>query len=102
MQRLYLNLKLSRNLTDKECAKRMGISRDELIKRKKQWGMKFRRQKDNIQGVSEYDFNRGSKIGLSRSRILKRVRDLGWDVERAVTEKLDKTKINHRGSNKND
>ena len=95
MQRQYMNLKLSRNLTDLECAKKLGISRDKLIAKKKQWGINLRRQKDNMFGVSEPDFEKGRKIGLSRKLILNRVRDHGWTVEKAVNEPKDKTKMNN-------
>jgi hypothetical protein len=40
----------------------------------------------NDYGVTEEDFVVAAKNGLERWFVLKRVRDLFWDVERAITE----------------
>jgi hypothetical protein len=102
VKRIYMNLKLSRNLTDRDIAKKLGITRYKLMEMKKTWGLNLRKQKDNVCGLSEEDFKRGNKIGLTRRRILKRVRDLGWTIEMAITEPLDKTKIHVEWRTKND
>ena len=99
LMRQYLNLKMTRNLSDRDISKRLGISRDRMIALKKEWGLKFKRQKDNMYGVSEEDFKQGSKIGLHRKLILNRIRDLGWTVEKAISEPKDETKMNNKKEN---
>lgn len=100
--RKYMNIKMSRNLTDKKIAEMLGISRDKLTSLKKTWKLPLKKQKDNLQGLSERDFEIGALHGLSRSIILRRVRDRGWTVEKAIREPKDETKIHTEWRTKNE
>jgi hypothetical protein len=102
LMRQYMNLKTSRNLTDHQIAKIIGVTKWDLVELKKEWELPLRKGKDNMQGVSEMDFKTGARNGLSRRLILRRVRDYGWEVERAIREPLDESKRNNRRKTENE
>jgi hypothetical protein len=102
LMRKYMNIKLSRNLTDRKIAEMLGISRDKLISLKKTWKLPLKKQKDNMQGLSERDFEIGALHGLSRSIILRRYETEVGQLRKAIREPKDETKIHTEWRTKND
>lgn len=78
-------------LTDAEIAKKLFTNTGTLDKWKRQYGIKWPNKcKKNPRDVTEAQFAKAAEIGLSRRRVLTRIRDDGWSTERAISEPLKK------------
>lgn len=84
----YLELK-NKGLTDPEIANALFISLITLKRYKKREGIKgIKRPQTNKQGITEEQLKQAEANGIPRANVLKRTGALGWDVEKAINDKI--------------
>jgi hypothetical protein len=84
----YLRLKEETGLPDYEIADLMYMSTDALFKYKKRLKLKVKYIKKNKVGLTEAQLQTAEKNGIKRSVALTRVREYGWDEEKAITNPI--------------